>query len=273
MPRPTPENELLLTSLARLGVKACVQPWDEPLRWETLGMVVVRTTWDYYTRLDEFLGWARWVDTLTSLRNPVATLEWNSHKRYLLRLGAAGVPVPPTTLIPRHAPATRLGSVLGRHGDSDVVLKPAVAIGARGALRAPADSAVAANHLATLASAGDVLVQPLVDSVLTRGESSLVFFGGQFSHAVRKVPAKGDYRVHERYGGVVRPHTPSDAELAVARAALTAAPSLPMYARVDLVELAGGPAVMELELIEPELFLPYHPDAADRYAREIADLI
>jgi glutathione synthase/RimK-type ligase-like ATP-grasp enzyme len=116
-------------------------------------------------------------------------------------------------------------------------------------------------------------VQPFAESILSRGESSLVFFGGTFSHAVRKVPASGEYRIHEHHGGSVLPHTPSPAELAAADAALAAAPAATSYARVDLVELPDGPAVMELELVEPELFLFHDPTAPARYAAHLASLL
>lgn len=273
MPRDAPENELLAAALAELGITAAVRPWDEPLDWADARLVLVRTTWDYYTRLDDFLAWARRVDRRTALRNTAAILEWNSHKRYLLHLAEAGVPVIPTTLLPRNATAAGHAEALARHDGGEVVIKPAVSAGARGALRVRASEPAAAEHLAMLTRAGDALVQPFVPSVATAGESSLIFFGDRFSHAVRKVPAGGDYRVHEGYGGSVEPYRPSADEMNAARAALAAAPAPPTYARVDLVTGPDGPAVMELELIEPELFLPHHEGAAARYARHLAEVL
>ena len=124
----------------------------------------------------------------------------------------------------------------------ELVIKPAVSVGAIGALRAGSSSPEAATHLAELASAGDVLVQPLARSVLDGGESSLIYFGGQFSHAIRKIPADGDYRVQEHHGGSVVRHEPTDDEFAVAAATLAAAPAATAYARVDLVDVDGSPA-------------------------------
>ena len=154
----------------------------------------------------------------------------------------------------------------------ELVIKPAVSVGAIGALRLDRFPEAAA-HLAQLAAAGDVLVQPLAHSVLDGGESSLIYFGGQFSHAIRKLPAAGDYRVQEHHGGSVVPHEPTPDEFAVAAATLAAAPAATAYARVDLVDVNGSPAVMELEAIEPQLFLDRAAGAASRFATHIATLL
>jgi len=273
MPRDAPENGLVVAELAALGVGAEVHPWDEPLDWAAFGLAVVRTTWDYWDRHQEFIAWAQRVGKLTTLRNPAELLVWNSHKGYLVGLEASAVPVVPTRLVRRGASGAEQARALTAFGDGEVVVKPAVSAGARGALRTRAADGASAGHLAGLTERGDALVQPFAESILSRGESSLVFFGGTFSHAVRKVPALGEYRIHEHHGGSVCPHTPSPAELAVAVAALAAAPTATSHARVDLVELPDGPAVMELELVEPELFLAHVPSAAARYAGHLATLL
>jgi glutathione synthase/RimK-type ligase-like ATP-grasp enzyme len=277
MPCEVAENDLLVTELRTLGVTAEIQPWDEPLDWDVHGMALVRTTWDYWDRLEEFLAWAEHTDRATTLRNPAEVIVWNHHKGYLPALGAQGTAVVPTTLLPRGADQAAIDAALAefreRHGDVETVTKPAVSAGARGALRSPADAPETAAHLRDLTRRGDALLQPLAQSVLSRGETSLVFFGTEFSHAVRKVPASGEYRIHEHHGGTVQEHLPTEAELAVARAALQAGPAPVAYGRVDLVELADGPAVMELELIEPELFLPFAPGATARYAHHLAGLL
>ena len=273
MPRDVPENELLVAELAALGANAEILPWDEPLDWSAVGLAVVRTTWDYWLRREEFTAWAERVDKLTRLRNPAEVLRWNSHKGYLAELDSLGVPVVPTRLVGRGASEPDRAGALAPFGDAEVVLKPAVSAGARGALRAVATDPAAAAHLAQLVAEGDALVQPFAESVLAAGEVSLVFFDGEYSHAVRKVPASGEYRIHEHHGGTVQSYTPTETELAVSRRALATAPAATSYGRVDLVELEQGPAVMELELIEPELFLPYAPGATARYARTLIALL
>jgi glutathione synthase/RimK-type ligase-like ATP-grasp enzyme len=124
--------------------------------------------------------------------------------------------------------------------------------------------------LADLAGRGDVLVQPFIDTVPGSGETSLIFFDGQFSHAVRKLPAAGDFRVQEHYGGTVAVHDPSPAEMTVAQSALDAAPEASTYARIDLVGDPDAPLLMEAELIEPFLFLGSHEPATARFAEVLA---
>jgi glutathione synthase/RimK-type ligase-like ATP-grasp enzyme len=269
MPKPDPESGLLVAALARLDVRATIHVWDQPCDWSQFPLVVSRTPWDYFHRLDEFLSWAREVTAVAELLNPLATIAWNAHKSYLLDLEAAGVPIVPTVLLGREADDEQ-AAALARFGET--VIKPAVAGGALGALRvgAATDSGIAAEHLRTVLAEKDALVQPFMSGVQSDGEASLIFFDGRLSHAVRKIPATGDFRVHQHYGGTLVAHTPSPAELTVAQAALAVAPEPAVYARIDLVPGPAGPVVMEAELIEPELFLGSHPAAADRYARCLA---
>jgi glutathione synthase/RimK-type ligase-like ATP-grasp enzyme len=263
MPVLETETPLLLAALQAGGVDAAIETWRDEA--STSGrLVVVRSPWDYVEHRDAFLAWARHATAVTELVNPVEVLEWSSHKRYLLDLVAAGVAVIPTVLVPSGASASMRRGALGEFG-GDVVVKPAVSGGARGTKRLPAASADASDHLALLVEAGDALVQPFEPAVLA-GEVSLLFFGDVFSHAVRKVPGVDDYRVQAEYGGTVAPHVATDAELAVAAAALAIAPGEVAYGRVDLVTTDAGPVTMELELVEPELFLRTNDQASARYA-------
>jgi glutathione synthase/RimK-type ligase-like ATP-grasp enzyme len=139
-------------------------------------------------------------------------------------------------------------------------------------LRADAADPACAAHLEALLAGGDVLVQPFIPSVAADGEVSLIYFGGQFCHAIRKRPAEGDFRVQDMYGGTVHAYSPAADEVELATIALAATPAPTTYARVDIVRLPDGrPAVMELELIEPELFLGATPDAAMRFAEVLRD--
>jgi len=258
--RSDAETRPLVTALEGRGVVAEVMPWDEPdasARWADADLVAVRTTWDYTDRPDDFLAWAAGVEAVAHLQNPHAVLAWNSHKRYLVDLADAGVPVVPTTLLARGTAVPDLGA--GR-----LVVKPAVSAGGRGTHLGVAEDL---RDLTTdLLALGDVLVQPAVDSIGRDGEISLIRLGDEWSHAVRKVPAAGGFLVHERHGGRLEDHTPTTREIAVAGAALACSPAPVHAARVDLVRVDGEPVVMELELIEPELFLRRAPDAPDRLA-------
>ena len=153
------------------------------------------------------------------------------------------------------------------------MIKPAVSIGAIGALRAKTEDIASIRHLENLLVEGDVLVQPFVPDVSIAGEVSMIYFGGEFSHAIRKRPKPGEYRVQDHHGGTVHPHVPSIEEHDAASAALSATPRATMYARVDLVSLDNKPVVMELELIEPALFLPSSPAGTQQFAEKLCSII
>jgi glutathione synthase/RimK-type ligase-like ATP-grasp enzyme len=269
MPKPDLESHLLVESLHRRGVSASLVPWDSTFDWALPDLVVVRTPWDYFHRLDEFLRWADAVDSVTRLVNPAAVLRWNTHKSYLLALAAAGVPTVPTQVLAKGT--SDISAELLPAGD--IVVKPAVSIGAIGSLCTQADDPRAKSHIIDLATSGDVLVQPFIPSVRESGETSMMFAGGRLSHSVRKVPVPGEYRVQDHHGGSVRPHRATDEEIAVAHAALAVAPASLAYGRVDVVSTDQGPVVMELELVEPALFLDADPDAPDTFADALLSVI
>ena len=265
MPKPDTETHLLTAELAQQGVSHRVLRWTDPAVGHGAALVVVRTPWDYVLRRDEVLAACRAAPA--PVLNPPDVLAWNSHKGYLAELAEAGVPIVPTRLV-RAGDEAALAD-----GESAValVVKPAVSSGSRGAGRFEAGDPAAATHLAELVAAGDALVQPYIASVAEGGERSLIFLAGEFSHAVDKLPAAGDYRVQEMYGGRYGTHSPTAAEATVAERALAVAPTRDLlYARVDLVQGSDGPLVMEVELIEPELFLGFGADAPRALAQGIA---
>lgn len=265
LPEPDPEMEPLGDAFAAEGATATAVPWDRPADWSAFDAAVIRSTWDYTEHLDDFDAWLGEAAAATTLVNPAELIRWNLHKRYLLDLAERGVPVVPTALLVQDtAPPDDLFP-----GADEVVVKPAVSINAIGAARGRPGDPQLTDHLHALLRTGDVLVQPFVPSVLDRGETSLLFFGARCSHAIRKVPRPGEYRVQEHHGGTVVAHAPTSAELAVAEAAIAAAPVEPVYARVDVVATDDGPGLMELELIEPTLFVDHSPGAAGRFAAAV----
>ena len=264
MPKPDPESHLLVAALTAHGIDTLVTTWDADLDWAQFPLVVLRSPWDYFERLNEFLPWAENVAAQTTLVNHYPVIDWNCHKRYLRELGENGLPVVPTLWLDHGSPdsAARLAATPW----PEVVIKPAVSIGAINTLRGERDAAASREHIAALLVDGDVMVQPFLPAIASEVEISLIFFGGQFSHAIRKVPQPGDYRVQDMYGGSVHAHLPSAEEIKLATSALSLTPLPTAYARVDLVRHEGRLLIMELELIEPELFLPAAPGAAARYA-------
>ena len=265
LPHDDLETPVLASALEGLGVDAEIVPWTSARLAEVpADLVVIRTTWDYTDHLADFL------DVLGGLSAPVVNgldvVRWNCHKGYLTELAAVGVPTVRTQLLRRGDPA-----VLRNFGSTEIIVKPAVSAGARGVGRFSSGASEAVAHLSAILTTRDALVQPYQPEVVA-GERSLMFLGGVFSHAVRKTPVDGEYRVQEQYGGVNRPHPASAAELAVAAAALAQAPGGAdelLYARIDLVGSETEPLVMELELIEPDLFLSHAAGSVELFAKAI----
>lgn len=270
LPRGDEDAEALTSALASCGVRARWVAWDDPdVDW-TASLVVLRSTWDYTMRREQFLAWSQ---TVPQLANPADVLAWNSDKRYLRDLAAAGVPVVPTAFVAPGEPASL--------PDVEFVVKPSVGAGSRGAGRfAPGDVDAAREHLAALhAAERTALVQPYLGAVDAAGESALVYVDGQFSHSARKGPMLAAGTVHGLVGEAlfvpeaITARGPSDAELAVGAAALAAVRErfgTPLYARVDLLPTPDGPVVVELELVEPSLFLDTAETAAKTFATAIA---
>lgn len=271
---------LLLAALAARGLVAAEVVWDDPaVEWSGFDLVVVRSTWDYFARREEFLAWAERVAAVAELHNPVSVLRWNSDKRYLRDLERAGVPIVPTTFV---EPGETAAPTLPPDGALDVIVKPAVSAGSNDTARYRAgerDAALA--HVARLRAEGRMaMVQPYQGGVDEQGETALLYFDGRFSHAIRKgaIFAGGPQMV----GGLfaredIRAREASATEREVGDAALRAAAEvLPaetplLYARVDLVPLADGtPGVLELELCEPSVFVAHADCAAERFAAALA---
>ncbi|MZD06156.1 hypothetical protein GTW43_13795 [Streptomyces sp. SID5785] len=265
---------LLLDALAGAGAEAEAVVWDDPdVDWAGYDLVVVRSTWDYSWRRAEFLAWAERCAAVTRLANPVGVLRWSTDKRYLGELAAAGVPTVPTTYVPP-------GTAPELPADRPFVVKPTAGAGSRYAARyTPQERDVALRHVARMHDEGlTAMVQPYVEGIDVTGERAVLFYGGRFLHAIRKgaVLAAGvAFDARKVAHPSVGPWQPTEAEFAVAARALAAVPGGPeqlLYARVDLVDGADGqPCVMELELVEPNLFLgTVHPDSAPTVAEAIA---
>lgn len=264
----------LLGALRRRNVSAEIRSWtDRTVDWSDAYITVIRSTWDYHERLDAFLDWARRTASVTALFNPPDLLRWNTDKRYLLDLERAGVDVVPTVAIER-AETTSIASAVRQYGWSDVVLKPAVSLDGHGVHRFTAGSDSMSLAIDALADAGPVILQPFMQRIVRDGEVSLAFIAGAFSHAVRKRPAHGDFRVQERLGGSVEAAEPPAGSTVFGQRVLATLPVVPLYARIDLIGSDDAPFLLtELELVEPSLFLATDPEAADRFAAAIERLL
>ena len=263
----TPDDRSVVPLLASRGVEVVPIVWTEPLP-RGLDALVLRSTWDYHLRLDDFLAWVASVEAAgLPLWNAPAAVRWNVHKGYLLDVEARGIPLVPTHHAVRGSKIS-LPALLREAGWAEAVVKPSVSGGAFETWRAGPGEADALRFARQLA-AMDCLVQPFLPELVSNGEWSLLFFRGRYSHAVLKRPVNGDFRVQEEFGGAFAPAEPSTALLSAAQAALEAAGHPTLYARVDGVVRGGRFEVMELELVEPSLFLATGPGAAERFAEEI----
>lgn len=214
------------------------------------------------------MEWLDRVSARSTVWNSPALIRWNCDKRYLLELEAAGVPIVATHLATEELDVSAACLALGWES---IVIKPSVAAGAYETLvfELPSHAGPAQSHYDRLRQKGPVLLQPYIDGITVEGETSLVYFDGIFSHAVKKQPKAGDFRVQIEFGGKYTVVQPTDAQTETADRIIAALPEVPLYARIDLVDVGGRPSLMELELIEPELFFLFVPEAAV----ELADMI
>ena len=262
------EGRLLLEALRERGASAEAAVWDAAPDggWERFDLVVVRSTWDYTFALERFLAWTRALGP--RVLNSPDTIAWSADKRYLLELAAAGVPVITTELL---VPDAAFAPPPGRF-----VVKPAVSAGSRGAavFDAARHDAARAHVRALQAEGRDVLVQPYLDAVDgEEAETALIFLDGELSHAMRKGPLLALDRPPLRAGWApetMSPSEPADDVAALGRrvhALVEARFGRPLYARVDVLrDAAGAPAVLEVELVEPSLFLDFVPGTAEALA-------
>jgi glutathione synthase/RimK-type ligase-like ATP-grasp enzyme len=272
-PVPDADAELLLPELRDRGAEPELVAWSDPQAdWAAYDLVWVSSTWDYHERLEQFRAWLRAVGSVTRMENPRELIDWNLDKGYLRELAEAGVPTVPTIwTMPR---ADDLAAEVAAQGWSELVVKPTVDLGAFNLVRAkPEEAAAAVERIDAPA-----MVQPFLPSLAEEGELSLVYVRGELSHVVRKTPAAGDFRVQSQYGGTYTPAelVPGAEEIGrttfdALSAHAAAGDRPPLYARVDLVrDEDGGLCLIELELIEPALFLAEAGEAAvTRFAAEI----
>ena len=256
-------TDYLLPALSARGIDGRWVVWDDPQVDWSEALVAVRSTWDYETRREEFLDWAA---TLPQVLNSASVFTWNTDKSYLPQLAEAGVPVVPSVVV--DGADNLLGAVAGF---GHAVVKPTVGAGGRGLVVLDGTSDTEPDF-----GAGPWLVQPLVESVRTEGETSVFVLGGEVVSQAQKVPGVGEIRVHEQYGGTTVATPVSDEAADLARLAVETAETILGerldYARVDQMRLADGTlAVSELEVTEPGLYLEVLPDNAQAFAELVAD--
>jgi O-ureido-D-serine cyclo-ligase len=270
--------EPLSAALQDRGVAHEVVDWDDPSAdWARYPLALVRSTWDYTRRLPEFRAWIDRAASLTTLLNPPDVLRWNVDKHYLAELARRGLPVVPSEFIePGDDIEAAVAGFLHRHAEPELVVKPAVSAGSRDTQRhARTDREAIHTHIEQLLVARrSVLLQPYFDRIDALGETALLYFDGQFSHAIRKGPLlqRGQAPTRALFAAEhIAPRDPPPEERALALRVLEALPfGTLLYARVDLVRGPdGAPCLLELELTEPSLFLAHAPRGAAGLAEAV----
>ncbi len=265
-------------ALRDAGAQVHIVDWDDPsVDWQAFDVAVLRSTWDYATRVDEFRAWLLHASARTRLINPPDVVRWNIDKHYLQDLAAAGAPIIPAVFVePGQDARAGVGRALAIAKSDEMVVKPAVGAGSKDAQRhARGQEQAMRAHVQRLIDAGrSAMLQPYLASVDERGETSLLFYTGTFSHAIRKGPMLQSGQEQEPGLFVkedITPRVPTDTELRVAERVVAAMPfEQPLYARVDLLmNDDGAPALLELELTEPSMFFAHAPGSAARFAQAI----
>ena len=257
----TANERPLLDHLAAAGANAEPLVWNDPsVNWGAFEGLLVRSIWDYHLHHDDFIAWLQRMDQLKiPVWNPVPVLRWNSHKFYLRDLADAGVTIAPTLF---HRRGDTTGILRAKEmGWADVVIKPAVSASGYRTHQFSLASPEAVGRIHDAAAHGDYLVQPFLHGIRDAGELSLIYLHGHFSHAILKKPADGEFRVQAEYGGQAVPVSPSPDIIRAGEDILEKTGMPWLYARVDGLVDKDRFILMELELIEPDLFLEMKPGA------------
>ncbi|MFN3242279.1 MAG: RimK family alpha-L-glutamate ligase [Planctomycetota bacterium] len=272
MPALQPDDAPIAAAIEASGVEVVAAPWNGPFApFEQCDLVAVRSTWDYAQTPDAFLAWLDRLEGVAArVVNRPSLMRWNARKTYLLDLAERGAPLAPTRLV--SPAAEQIDAAMAELGLDEAVVKPVFGAGASGLSIVrrddPAGLAAAAGRLGC-----DGLVQPLVPEIRTVGEASLTFVGDTFSHAAIKRARQGSILIHAEHGGTTAPFEPTADHLQVARDVLRLLPEPADYARIDLVPTERGAILMEVELIEPELFVLHGDGAPQRFADFLTTLL
>lgn len=263
------EDMAVVQALEEIGLVATRKGWDDPdFDWSSSKSVLIRTTWNYTKNFQKFQNWMKHVTECSKLFNSLSIIQWNIHKKYLIELQTKGIPIVPT--IYASSPLS-LKKLMKEKKWEEIIIKPAISASAYDTYRISYKNTEEYQKLfEQLIAKKEMMIQPFQKNILELGEKSCIVINHRFSHAICKIPKKGDFRVQEVYGGLVKEYNPTEQEKKFAEQAIEAAPYDVQYARVDFTnDEKNKPAIMELELIEPELFFRFRPQAAKELAQAI----
>lgn len=264
------DDDLLIEPLGRLGHVAEFVPWQDQVDWREYGGVVIRTTWDYQNDLTAFIRALEQIEAGTRLANPLSVVKWNADKKIYLRdLEERGACIVPTLWNDHKIESSHVQQWFEQLQTDEIVIKPTIGANAQDAIRLKCGAEDAAA-LSRIFDGRSCMVQPFMRGIVEEGEFSLFYFNGEYSHTILKTPKTGDFRVQEEHGGLIQTVEPSTDLLATGDRVIKYISPTPLYARVDFVRTANGEfAVVELELIEPSMYLRQADQAPLSFANAI----
>ncbi len=269
------EDRLVTEALEKKGFDVMRVSWDDELYdWSSPKAVIFRAVWDYFERIQEFKNWLKRIENQTTILNQPSLIWWNIDKSYLHDLEAKGVNIPPTLFI-KKGTTVNLEQLIRDQGWQEAVMKPNIAGTARETYRVDSSNATQHNaKLNELLQNEDMLVQAFQDSILSKGEISLMVFGGTYTHAIRKRAKAGDFRVQDDFGGTIEVYEPKPDEIEFAISVMRSIDPIPLYGRVDIMwDNDDKLSVSEVEIFEPELWFRNHHPAAEVFARKITEYL
>lgn len=266
------ENARLHQFLTQKGLQVTLEVWDDPaVDWGKYELVLLKSPWDYFDKIGTFYTW---LDRLEELRvrvlNPISIVRWNADKRYLVELQEKGERVVPTLWL-EQCSSLDVATVFEQLQSDKIIVKPAVSGGAKNTFAlTPPEAEAQAESINSLLQQESFLAQPFIPEIQTKGEWSFLFFNGEYSHTVLKTAKAGDFRVQHFFGGTIHTPEPPAHLLEAAHNLVDKYAQGCLYARVDGIERAGELVLMELELIEPFLFMATSEGAIERYYEALA---
>lgn len=272
LPHGSDDDQVLIAAMRAAGLEAASVIWDRPAAWGAFDAIIIRSVWDYHLKYPRFVEWLNELDRSgVPIHNNTEVVRWNADKRYMLELAAHGVAITPSRVVSA-GDDRKLAEVMGETGWHSVVIKPTVSsTGYETWFVSTTPTGTDEARFADQKSRMDVLVQEFAEGVHA-GELSLVFLAGRYSHAVLKRAAGNEFRVHIEHGGTVESVQPDRKQIEWAEGVMRAVTLPWTYARVDAVMEHGRPILMELELLDPELFFAYERDAAQLLISSITPL-
>ncbi len=256
------DDNFLVEELTKNGHKVTTLSWTKNTDWSQFDCAILRTTWDYMERPQEFFSKMEHISNQTKLYNSLETIKWNIHKSYLENFSKKGIQIVPTIFFKDHETIH-----IPKDWGDKVVIKPSISAGSYKTLIKTRDDIEKRTYQSDLFP-GDWMCQPFLPEI-SKGEISLIYFNKIFSHALLKVPKDGEFRVQEEFGGGVIPLEVTPALLSIGAEVMNAVSDKLLYARVDLISYQSSYALMELELIEPALYFRTHPEAASNFVKAL----